>query len=147
MKSIAIAALLPVLASAHEHPKDYDADVSHWQVVALPSAEKFDEHWAFLNRANMSGIEWNVRLEKGVVKAVLGEGYVETLADDRPTFSLNLSKDGDPRTEPNAVHRVSDGWLASYNRGEFGGAVWWFSNDGSDRRALSKHRVSQFITH
>jgi hypothetical protein len=95
----------------------------------------------------MSGIEWNVRLDKNSVKAVLGEGYVEALAGERPKFSLNRSKDGDPREEPNAVHKVSDGWLVSYNRGEFGGAVWWFSADGSDRRAISKHRVSQFITH
>jgi hypothetical protein len=147
MKSIVIAASLTVLATAHEHPKDYDADVTGWQVVTQPSTDKFDEYWGFLNRANMSGIEWSVRLDKGTVKAVLGEGYVEALAGDRPKFSLNQSKDADPRGEPNAVHKVSDGWLVSYNRGEFGGAVWWFSADGSDRRAISKHRVSQFITH
>ncbi len=148
MKRIAILiAAFAVLLRAEDHPKEFDPDVSHWLVKEPPPKSNFDEYWGFMNRANMSEIEWCVAADGDRVKATLGEGVIKKIVGDRPAFSLNQSKDGDPLAEPSAVHKVLDGWLASYNRGEFGAAVWWFSADGKDRRAISAHPVNQFIAH
>jgi hypothetical protein len=43
------------------------------------------------------------------------------------------------------VLRVPDGWIAAYNRGEFGAAVYWFSPDGIKKRKLSDHQINQFM--
>jgi hypothetical protein len=148
MKRVAILiAAFAALLRAEDHPKEFDPDVSAWLVITPPANSKSGAYLAFMTRANRRGIEWSVVADANRVKATLSEGVVERIAGDRPAFSLNQSKEGDPSAEPSAVHKVLDGWLASYNRGEFGAAVWWFSADGKDRRAISTHHVNQFITH
>jgi hypothetical protein len=41
--------------------------------------------------------------------------------------------------------KVDDGWIAAYNRGEFGAAVYWFNSDGKMRRKVSDHQINQFM--
>jgi hypothetical protein len=41
--------------------------------------------------------------------------------------------------------KVSDGWIAAYNQGEFGAAVYWFSKDGKNRKKLSDHQINDFL--
>ena len=147
MQCIAILmAAFAALLRAEDLPKNFDPDVSHWLVIEPPLRSNHDEFQGFMNRATMRSIEWSVAAEGNRVKAALSEGVVAKPPGDRPAFSLNL-RNGEAHTEPTAVHQVSDGWLASYNRGEFGGVVWWFSADGKNRRAITTDRVNQFITH
>lgn len=42
------------------------------------------------------------------------------------------------------VKRVGDGWLVGFDAGEFGGALWWFSADGSERKKLADENVVGF---
>lgn len=35
--------------------------------------------------------------------------------------------------------KVNDGWIVSFNGGEFGAGLWWFSPDGKQRYKISNH--------
>jgi hypothetical protein len=41
--------------------------------------------------------------------------------------------------------KVADGWIAGYDEGEFGGAVYWFSLDGKIKMKLSDVNINEFI--
>jgi hypothetical protein len=64
-----------------------------------------------------------------------------------PTLPFRLDIEEVPLLTPSrrVAAQVADGWLVGYDTGEWGGAVWWFSADGSTRRQVSDHRVHQFV--
>jgi len=64
---------------------------------------------------------------------------------ERPTFTANEPKYVGPYKSPTSIIRVSDGWLIAYNRGEWGGSLWWFGGDGKDHYKVSGHQVNQFL--
>jgi len=37
--------------------------------------------------------------------------------------------------------RTANGWLIGFDAGEFGGGLWWFSEDGSDTKKLLSNNV------
>ena len=43
------------------------------------------------------------------------------------------------------VIEVEDGYLVGFNRGEWGGELYWFSKDGKERYEISDHHIVQFI--
>ncbi|MGG9964661.1 hypothetical protein [Ferruginibacter sp. SUN106] len=43
------------------------------------------------------------------------------------------------------VIKVDDGYLIGFRRGEWGGNLYWFSNDGGNRYEISTDQVNQFI--
>jgi len=43
------------------------------------------------------------------------------------------------------VFEVEDGYLVGFNRGEWGGELYWFSKDGKKRYEISRHQIVQFI--
>lgn len=43
------------------------------------------------------------------------------------------------------VVNVQDGFLIGFNRGEWGGELYWFSKDGEKRYEISKHQIVKFI--
>jgi hypothetical protein len=46
---------------------------------------------------------------------------------------------------PRFVHEVHNGTLIGYSRGEWGGAVWWFSRDEKSRIEISRTMVEGFF--
>lgn len=42
------------------------------------------------------------------------------------------------------VVEVEDGYLVGFYRGEFGGNLFWFSNDGTQHYMISNERIRQF---
>jgi hypothetical protein len=72
-----------------------------------------------------SGNRWVVSTLAGGI-AVSEHSPVETV--DPLPFSVPRDRD---RLGARHVLRVDDGWLVGYDGGEFGGALWWFSGDGS----------------
>ena len=45
-----------------------------------------------------------------------------------------------------AFERVEDGWLIRFNHGEFGGALYSFSDEGSTNYRVSDHRIVDLFT-
>lgn len=43
------------------------------------------------------------------------------------------------------ITKVDDGWLIGLNRGEFGAALYWYSNDGKSEYEISNDHVIQFM--
>jgi hypothetical protein len=43
-----------------------------------------------------------------------------------------------------SIAEVPDGWIIAFDAGEWGGALWWFSPDGTTRRRISDDQVLGF---
>jgi hypothetical protein len=102
----------------------------------------------FMYRANWSRDEWVVSKAAGRVRAVLSGDLSNEPQADRPSFSMSAPVGGaNDLHEPTQLLSTGDGWLAAYNRGEFGSVLWWYSLDGKTKYQISKSRVNQFIQH
>jgi hypothetical protein len=93
-----------------------------------------------LRCAAFSKREWQVTPEGEGVKI---SPYQERRVQDSIPFDIQLDAAADLAGDRH-VKRVSDGWLVGYDAGEFGGALWWFGVDGSDRKKLSDDNVAGF---
>ena len=149
MKRLALAILTAVGASlaADGFPKEYEHDVSLWKPVPAPPRTSYEAHGVFFQRANFANVEWTVERQGQKVTAILGNGMVETPAAERPAFDMAMPLGSNPEVLPSRILKVSDGWLAGYNRGEFGAFLWWFSTDGKKRYKISDHQINEFIIH
>ena len=68
--------------------------------------------------------------------------YYESRTDPASAREFSVGRYADfPRTSI----AVADGTLVGYNRGEWGGAVWWFSADRTTHRAVSDDQVQAFF--
>lgn len=41
--------------------------------------------------------------------------------------------------------KVDDGWIVGFDRGEFGGSLWWFSPDGKLKKKITNGNIRYFI--
>ncbi len=57
-----------------------------------------------------------------------------------PTFSIF-----DEFSGTRSVLKVSDGYLVGFDRGEFGGSLFWFSTDGKKHYKITNLNLQQFI--
>ncbi len=133
--------------AADELPKEYEHDVTKWKEVPIPARSSYEAHGVLMQRANFSPVEWTVEGHEKTVRAVLSNGNNETPEADRPSFSMEIPLGSRPSVAPAQVLKVNNGWLAGYNRGEFGAALWWYATDGKQRYQISDHQVNQFIVH
>ncbi|QIF05701.1 hypothetical protein [Roseimicrobium sp. ORNL1] len=139
--------MLCTLAGAADEPRPYSRDVAKW-IEVTPPPNPSDDYSNFMYRANWSTDEWVVSQVDGKVRAVLKADRDNESQTARPDFPMSASVGGgDARYEPTLVLRTDDGWLAAYNRGEFGSVLWWYSLDGKTKYQISKSRVNQFIRH
>ncbi len=145
--ALALLAVLSSLLSAEDRPtpKKYNRDVSTWMVVRAPDPKDYNAYEGFFLRANHSQVEWNLFLDHGKVMAYLWGDEDDPTADARPVFSMARVISHEEPSEPAYVQQTEDGWLAGYNRGEFGSALWWFDKEGKSSYEISHHQVNQFF--
>lgn len=55
-------------------------------------------------------------------------------------FNQNMTMSG-----KKSVIKVSNGYLIGFDNGEFGGSLYWFSEDGKQSRLVSNHSVKSFL--
>jgi hypothetical protein len=142
-----ILAATGMCLAADELPKVYEQDVSLWKEVPAPPRSSYEDHFLFVQRANHSQVEWTVERHEKTVRAILSNGNNETPEADRPSFPMEIPLGSQPSVAPTQVLKVNDGWMAGYNQGEFGAALWWYATDGKQRHKISDHQVNQFIVH
>lgn len=128
-------------------PPPYDHNVEHWEIVTPPSRESYSEFHGFLYRANYSQAEWSVKRDKQSVMAFLSTENNGDPTSEKPAFEMTIPPKQKPMGNAVYTHKVSDGWLAGFNRGEFGAALWWFSTDGKTSYHISDHQINQFIAY
>lgn len=117
---------------------EYTAKVDEWLQTEKPEARIDAIVWSYA--ANDSPYSWEVYKNQGEVCARLREAKNKSKTY-RPSFDTAIKE----FPEAFAFQKVSDGWLVAYNRGEFGAALWWFSNDGKEKYKISNHQVKQFL--
>ena len=116
-----------------------DFAVSTWQMVSVPKDQDSVEFRLWEHRANHSEHNWVVYRDTHRVCARL-------LNRHRPNDApLPFTASAGPFSQPRAAVKVKDGWLVGFNRGEWGGALYWFSPDGADRYKISDHQIVDFI--
>src|SRR5262245_58039948 len=137
-----LASLLVALVHYAFDPLPYPDDLTQWVEIPVPK-EGTDERRRFFRAANNSSYSWVVSVSGKRVVARLAE---QSRAEGTmPDFPLDVEDVPESYRRPFCAARVEDGWLVSYNKGEFGGAVWWFSADGKKRYEVESGNVWQFV--
>jgi hypothetical protein len=124
----------------------YSPDVTKWVEVKAPSRANVTEWYIFSTAGNYSKHEWQVYLHNGRVSARPSTRDSQE-TKERPSFATSQEGIGNGY----AFEKVTDGWLVGFNAGEWGGALYWYSEDGSsnykisDSQAVSFYRVAGVI--
>jgi hypothetical protein len=119
----------------------YDSDVAKW--VELP--DRFAVNMSEFERwidAGLARVEWRVYLKDGQVRAAL-ISETSDLGSTPPEFAPRAGEYQFANRD--TYMRTDDGWLVSFRRGEWGGALYWFSSDGKSNQYLGGQQVNQFL--
>lgn len=133
--------LFALSLSAFASEADYPRDIAQWKEIAVPPASDAAARMAWYYAGNYSRHSWRVESDDGQVSAQLAHEK-PNVAGDRPPFDTTA---GGFRGASSFL-RVEDGWLVGFNKGEFGAAIYWFSEDGAASYQVSNHQVKDFIT-
>ena len=121
-------------STARDQELAYSRDVTQWQEVAVPRESDYHAWIAWLSATADCRLKWQVFTENG-------KPYSVVLKDDGPYLP-----EDDIFSGASSRAAVKNGWLVSHNRGEFGGAIYWFSRDGKRRYQISEHQVIDFLS-
>jgi hypothetical protein len=99
--------------------------------VARPIPATRDREWTC---ANWSEDEWLVSAAAGHLEITRAPSVRRVVA---LPFEPLLAPDEDSMRRPTVVHAVPGGYLVGYDRGEFGGGLFWFSADGRKHARLA----------
>ncbi|MDQ2681172.1 MAG: hypothetical protein M3Y21_09165 [Candidatus Eremiobacteraeota bacterium] len=114
------------------------ATAATWQPLGSAFVKIMQPAAADLDAAQFGTRQWKVRFHNGVLEAASVQKTLDILPFPPSVDTATLGAYG---TQPAETLRVRNGWLAAYDHGEFGGALWQFSSDGS-----SGHRLLQVPT-
>lgn len=131
--------------------RTYDPNVDTWSVVTPPpqtDKEAWRAFWGFTNdiRAQLRIWKqiWVVRRENGKVLAYL-EGDYKPKPGETPDFDTTMELPRARAMQASVLTKVDDGWIAGYNAGEFGAAVYWFNETGTQKYKVSEHHIHGFL--
>jgi len=117
-----------------------ERDVSKWVTIPCPKDEPSAEGALWNYRANYSKYSWRVFREGQKICAAL-TSQTNFATKEVPKFTL----EAEHFNHASATFKVSDGWLVGFNRGEWGGALYWFGASGTANYTISKHPIVDFI--
>jgi hypothetical protein len=141
LKNCAVAIVAALSVQLNAAPRSYNPDLSKWQEVTLPPASQAADRDNFFNAANNASVEWQIRKIGNTISAHQSENLVR-----KSSARLNFVPKAEHFTEAWAVQRVDDGWLVGFNQGEFGGALYCFSNDGRQKYKISDDQIVDFMS-
>lgn len=122
--------------------RDFDTDIKKWTVVKPPDKTDKD-YYNFFQRANFNNDHWAVARSDGKLSARhLRDG--ESTERILPNFDTTAQLQ-DRKATASQCLKVEGGWIAAYNEGEFGSAIYWFSMDGKKKKKLSEHQINAFL--
>jgi hypothetical protein len=145
-----VLAVLLVPAGVSAGLIDYPADLAVW-VVAQPPRIGDEGRWLAAN--NDTAHQWVVFLRGDRPSVRLrvdnrgkGSPYPERQEAYPPMpFSIQQGSMAEGLAGEWFSVQVSDGWVIGFNKGEWGGALWWFSPDGKKRYKISGDQVVGFF--
>jgi hypothetical protein len=121
----------------------YDPSLTAWKVIVLPDKSDEEAYYSIFRRANYYSHEWVVNNVDGKVVARLRTEpplKLEPFPDFDSSVRVQIST-----AEASRMLKVPDGWIAAYNLGEFGAAVYWFSPNGTKKEMLSEHQINDVL--
>ena len=140
--AVLLLALLPSAGALAQAGADYPEDLATWEPVAMPTKAAVADRRVWLSAANGSRLEWQVRREGAQVKAT---PFDWSLHEAETAVLLPFVPKVEQYRGAQRARKVSDGWLVAFNRGEWGGALYWFSADGGKNYKVSDHQVVDFF--
>jgi hypothetical protein len=132
-----LASIPAIWAAEPEYPRE----VARWQEVSVPPESDKGSRAVWFYSANYSPHEWRVHTDGGQVCAALDTEKPQE-QKERPAFTPEVGR----FHGASAFAAVDDGWLVGFNQGEWGGALYWFSRDGTQNYKVSKHQVVNFFS-
>ncbi len=133
-----IAASLLMSTVARAQQGDYPVKLADWYASEPPSVLD-DQYWVAQGDFKRN---WVVKLDGG--KPVVALESLQKPPSPLPfpvdTEANNFQFAGSQLATP-----VTNGWIASFNKGEFGGSVWWFSTDGKEHYRISEENIEAFV--
>jgi hypothetical protein len=133
--------------------QECQSEVVQWQEIIIPPKADPGKYIAQFHAADDNFVQWHLYTSSGRVcvnlagDESLGQRVPPKFAlrDDQIKAASILAP---YNTSPSAITPVDDGWIISFNQGEFGGGdVYWFSPDGKQNyRISSGHQVSRFVS-
>ncbi|PZO05250.1 MAG: hypothetical protein DCF27_14020 [Lysobacteraceae bacterium] len=147
LKALAVVSLLllswlPVADVVANEPRSYPEDVAGWTAVTIPPKAARADRLAWLYAASYSDLEWQVKLAGDHVAAT---AFDASRHEKQIAAVLPFVPKVDRYTGAQAARKVSDGWLVAFNRGEWGGALYWFDTNGTSNYRISAHQVVDFF--
>lgn len=130
--------LLLALSAFEDPAAEFPTDLSRWRVTERPDRD--GDLWTV---ANHDRHEWVVSLGADGPQVGLrppGRAHPAPLP-----FEVVGGRAADGLAGERKAVRVDDGWVVSYNAGEFGAGLWWFSPDGKRRDRLSAANVVDLV--
>jgi hypothetical protein len=131
--------LFPATCFSGSLPDTSDArtdNIETWKAYDIPDK-------ALLTDYNYSLDDWLVYAKDDSVYITDNrKGLAEVLLPFKVTLSFN---DQPFQGGKKSVLKVSNGYLVGFYRGEWGGDLFWFSDDGKDCYKISDHRIVQFL--
>jgi hypothetical protein len=105
-----------------------------WVAIPAPDEER-------LHGANYASDEWQVAIDHGVVTFTEAKDHEP---DSGPPLPFT-PKSPVPEKGRQHVVAVSDGFLVGYDSGEWGGALVWYSKDGTAETKLADENVRGLV--
>ncbi len=134
MKILRLVVLLSIFSSAYGQSNP--VKVKSWKSHPVPTDP--DTIYNYNSDPN----DWSVYLEKGDVYVVAETGYT---AKGRLPFKVAVPQGaGKILAGERTVLKVEDGYLVGFDRGEWGGDLYWFSDDGKQYYKISNDQVVGF---
>jgi hypothetical protein len=128
--------ILATLISVNSFARQAPLRVNEWKSYPIPS------NTDSLLKYNYSK-DWYVTLKKNKIYASIIKNRGDTIP-----FKITVN----PRKSvfdkfygEQHIVKVSDGFLIGFYAGEWGGSLYWFSEDGKQNYKISDHMVIQFI--
>jgi hypothetical protein len=144
--SLVISFLAVAITAIRAALPEYPREVRQWPEVSLPPKDDEYRMTAWFSAASAlskKSWEWRVFVEHDQVCAQLSS-EPQPSHPDRPEFSAKAGEFSTNLTT--AFMHVTDGWLTGFNDGEFGAALYWFSQDGQQNYKISNHQVVDFFS-
>ena len=115
--------------------------LKNWKSYPVPTDEDT------LYQYSWSPNNWIVYSDKDDVRV---DEILIKKPEDKLPFKIsqsngNITNIAAPLCGLSDVEEVDDGYLTGFNRGEYGGELYWFSKDGKKRYEVSGHQIVQFI--
>jgi hypothetical protein len=117
---------------------DVPGELAEWIEVELPGPN--NDHWIVAN--NDVDHQWLVSLRDDQPRVRLLDEASEAPAPLPFHIEEGSSRDG--LRGRRLSSKVADGWIVSFNAGEFGAGLWWFSPDGKDRYKIAEAWIKGF---